>query len=537
MSEVCVQHARRELGLDLGLWMSWVDGDFLCCQAWILWPCWSSHPNLKYWAEHQSRAWSWSRRWVVEAWPGSGWFESKSIAPFEFRSRSADNIPRFPATYLHFIRTCTAMAQVNHHTVTTSLEPVYLSSPSPSDVSQAPAQQPSGGSPDPHHAEPSSLVPPSHLDTGHTAAHQAFSPHLPGQSAPAPFSPPLKTQSVRPPRLRKGTRLEDAYPSVFAELGDRDPDPLTLLATLESPFQVQEYIAQLVRADPHNVLRIIKLPMHNSAPLVQREVWVYEQLRRLADDLGHPLVSSLQAECNRAECPEMKAGEWLYLCAAHATANENECCAIDYIVHTLDGATALLNSARYFPSRLQIPTSSIKHFTSIARRLYRILAHAWFHHREVFEQCETEKSLYARFLALTDEFGLIAEDLLVIPREKDQEDEDVDDQDDEGAQDDDDDEDGLRTADEHSRTVAPTDEEDELEETKFFSPNALASQHFLTDLQTQKFLSRNLLSEKETCMYKLFQLVDRQLKPKNEWFKKAYAVNDNSEEGSCKMGY
>jgi len=204
---------------------------------------------------------------------------------------------------------------------------------------------------------------------------------------------------------------------MFASLGDKDPDPSLLLASLESPFQLQEYIAHLVRADPHAVARIVRLP----SPHVQREVWIYEQLRRLAHDLGHPLVSSLQADCNRAKCPEMKAGEWLYLCAAHATANENECCAIDYIVHTLDGATALLNSARYFPSRLQIPPSSIKHFTSIARRLYRILAHAWFHHRELFEECEMETSLYARFLTLTDEFGLIAEDLLVIPRAMEEE--------------------------------------------------------------------------------------------------------------------
>ncbi|KAH9467285.1 hypothetical protein MJO28_000143 [Puccinia striiformis f. sp. tritici] len=221
------------------------------------------------------------------------------------------------------------------------------------------------------------------------------------------------TAKERPIRLRRGTRYEDAYPSMFAGLTDSDqPDPSSLLASLESPFQLQEYIAHLVRADPHAINRIIKLP----TPLVQREVWIYEQLRRLAHDLGHPLVSALQADCNRSKCPEMKAGEWLYLCAAHATANENECCAIDYIVHTLDGATALLNSARYFPSRLQIPASSIKHFTSIARRLYRILAHAWFHHRQLFEECEMETSLYARFLALTDEFGLIAEDLLVIPR-------------------------------------------------------------------------------------------------------------------------
>ncbi|KAA1127373.1 hypothetical protein PGTUg99_035865 [Puccinia graminis f. sp. tritici] len=216
-----------------------------------------------------------------------------------------------------------------------------------------------------------------------------------------------------PIRLRKGTRYEDVYPSTLASSeNNHGPSSSLHLASPESPFQLQEYIADLVRADPHAVDRIISPP----SPLIPREVWVYEQLRRIALDLSYPLVCALQADCNRDKCPEMKAGEWLYLCAAHATANENQCCAIDYIVHTLDGATALLNSARYFPSRLQIPSSSNKHFTSIARRLYRILAHAWFHHRELFEECEMETSLYARFMGLTDQFELIPEDLLVIPR-------------------------------------------------------------------------------------------------------------------------
>ncbi|KAG0149359.1 hypothetical protein CROQUDRAFT_59331 [Cronartium quercuum f. sp. fusiforme G11] len=227
------------------------------------------------------------------------------------------------------------------------------------------------------------------------------------------------TNSNQTLRLRKGTKLEYAYPNPFRN-STEGPDPSTFLQSIESPFQVQEYIALLVRANPHDVNQIISLPatlnLSSNNNLVPQEVWIYEQLRRFSQDLSYPFVSSLQIECKRSTCPEMKAGEWLYLCAAHATANENDCCAIDYIVHTLDGATALLNSARYFPSRLQIPTTSIKHFTSIARRLYRIFAHAWFHHRDIFEQCESETSLYTRFLALTDRFNLISEDLLVIPR-------------------------------------------------------------------------------------------------------------------------
>lgn len=100
----------------------------------------------------------------------------------------------------------------------------------------------------------------------------------------------------------------------------------------------------------------------------------------------------------------------------------------------MDSATALLNSPRAFPSRyvrllfillkfsntiyvtrLSIPNASIRHFSSLARRLGRIFAHAYFHHREAFENSEAESSLYARFLALTARFELVPSDFLVIP--------------------------------------------------------------------------------------------------------------------------
>ncbi|KAH8923000.1 Mob1/phocein [Atractiella rhizophila] len=228
--------------------------------------------------------------------------------------------------------------------------------------------------------------------------------------------------------LRVGTKYQDCYPSTS------DAAALNL-SQIESPFQLQEYIAYLVRTNPHDVERIIAIPdkaalagqdvngverspeeseaAQEGIPLVDRDVWLYEQLRRLALDLSHPFVTALQSECQRDRCPEMKAGEWLYLCAAHAAATETECCAIDYITHTLDGATALLNSARYFPSRLTINPTSLKHFTSIARRLYRIFAHAWFHHREVFETCEAETSLYERFNLLIKTYDLISPELMV----------------------------------------------------------------------------------------------------------------------------
>ena len=65
--------------------------------------------------------------------------------------------------------------------------------------------------------------------------------------------------------------------------------------------------------------------------------------------------------------------------------------------------------------RINIPQPSHRHFGSLARRLGRIFAHAYFHHREVFEQAEAESSLYARFLALTCKFDLVPQEFLIIP--------------------------------------------------------------------------------------------------------------------------
>ncbi|KAH8097067.1 Mob1/phocein [Cristinia sonorae] len=229
-------------------------------------------------------------------------------------------------------------------------------------------------------------------------------------------------------RPLKGSRISSFYPV----------KTLPSLASLDSAFQLQEYISLLIRLDVHDVETIVSLPGKPSGDrqnseedkenlrdadkdarnevVVDEQCWIYEQLRRLAQDLSHPLITMLQQECTRATCSEMKAAEWLYLCVAHGNDGAMEqCCAIDYILHTLDSATALLNSPRAFPSRLTIPEASRRHFPSLARRLGRIFAHAYFHHREAFEQAEAESSLYARFLALTSKFELVPSEFLVIP--------------------------------------------------------------------------------------------------------------------------
>ncbi|UZJ51368.1 hypothetical protein CBS101457_000688 [Exobasidium rhododendri] len=230
-------------------------------------------------------------------------------------------------------------------------------------------------------------------------------------------------------RIRKGQKQEDIQPPL--------PSTLPPVQTIDSPFQLQEYLALAIRLDPHNVERIVSLPqpfdgntsekgkgrdgeasafssMDEEAQPVDTDVWIYEQLRRIVLDFSTPWLTLLQKDCDKKlkpkSCEAMNADDWMYLCASHG--EEKQCCAIDYIIHTLDGTTALLNSQRHFPSRTFIPTTSLRHFGSISRRLSRIFVHAFEHHRDVFEACEAETSLYARFFALVQTFDLIAIDSL-----------------------------------------------------------------------------------------------------------------------------
>ena len=83
----------------------------------------------------------------------------------------------------------------------------------------------------------------------------------------------------------------------------------------------------------------------------------------------------------------MKAtDEWLFLCAVHEKAKE--CSAIDYMIHTLDWATTQLHSSKNFTSRVLITNGQLGTLRDIVRRLYRLFAHTYFHHKEVFLEFE-----------------------------------------------------------------------------------------------------------------------------------------------------
>lgn len=59
----------------------------------------------------------------------------------------------------------------------------------------------------------------------------------------------------------------------------------------------------------------------------------------------------------------------------------------------------------------------VRQLTNVFRRVYRIFAHAWFQHREMFWKVERESGLYVLFKTVCDVYQLIPEDNYTIPPE------------------------------------------------------------------------------------------------------------------------
>lgn len=179
----------------------------------------------------------------------------------------------------------------------------------------------------------------------------------------------------------------------------------------KGPHAIPENIQDLIRNDPCDMERMYELPTNEMDPLV----WQYEHLRQFVIEFNLLLVA-LGDECTPDTCPKMTASnEWQYLCAAHR--KPQDCAAIDYMMHTIDGSTALLTNAKHFSSRREVLPSSAKHFQSMARRLYRIFAHVYYHHKHVFDEVEAETHLCARFSHFVTKFRLMSPSMLLVPQE------------------------------------------------------------------------------------------------------------------------
>lgn len=157
---------------------------------------------------------------------------------------------------------------------------------------------------------------------------------------------------------------------------------------------------------------------------VDRFLWLYELCRFLVQRTNHLIVGffSDTPPCSAQHCQEMRASEWQYLCAVHDP--PKSCCAIDYCCHTLDWAANVLTSPKHFPSRLTLGSEAaggsqqgVRQLTNIFRRVYRMFAHAWFQHREVFWNVENHEGLYIFYKTVCDVYSLIPEENYTVPNE------------------------------------------------------------------------------------------------------------------------
>ncbi|KAF2437858.1 Mob1/phocein [Karstenula rhodostoma CBS 690.94] len=222
-------------------------------------------------------------------------------------------------------------------------------------------------------------------------------------------------------RIRPGTKAEDMT----------EGPPLVELSEIDSAFQLTEHLKALhnflthligsetTTAVDREIARKLATPPDN----VDKTLWLYELCRFLTQKVNAIIIAlfSDSPPCSSTTCPEMRASEWQYLCAVHDP--PKSCCAIDYCCHTLDWAANTLTSPKNFPSRLAMGTDqSTQHqqqrnLTNIFRRVYRIFAHAWFQHRDVFWKVEGRTGLYILFKTVCDAYGLIPEDNYTIPPE------------------------------------------------------------------------------------------------------------------------
>ncbi|KAF2242838.1 Mob1/phocein [Trematosphaeria pertusa] len=222
-------------------------------------------------------------------------------------------------------------------------------------------------------------------------------------------------------RIRPGTKAEDMA----------EGPPLVDLSEVDSAFQLTEHLKALHNFLTHPLGSNSTIPVdremaHKLAQPpenIDKTLWLYELCRFLTQKVNSIIIAlfSDNPPCSSITCPEMRASEWQYLCAVHDP--PKSCCAIDYCCHTLDWAANTLTSPKNFPSRLAMGTDQstqhqqIRNLTNIFRRVYRIFAHAWFQHREMFWKVEGRTGLYILFKTVCDVYGLIPEDNYTIPPE------------------------------------------------------------------------------------------------------------------------
>lgn len=179
----------------------------------------------------------------------------------------------------------------------------------------------------------------------------------------------------------------------LAQLVNTASDPRVLQSV------IREYLDSVSRHDPSKLELYFTMPQ-NINPLMPK-ILRYENMRLILQEMSY-LLSAMSDVCNSTNCPTMLAtAEWKFLCTVHST-EPQDCCAMSYSCHLLDaGEPSFVKSCSadfLYPTNKQMVLDAQKTYSFLERRSYRILAHAYFHHKEIFTAFESSRYLYRRFL-------------------------------------------------------------------------------------------------------------------------------------------
>eukprot|EP00484_Ammonia_sp_Unknown_P031003 CAMPEP_0197028788 /NCGR_PEP_ID=MMETSP1384-20130603/8396_1 /TAXON_ID=29189 /ORGANISM="Ammonia sp." /LENGTH=324 /DNA_ID=CAMNT_0042457845 /DNA_START=423 /DNA_END=1397 /DNA_ORIENTATION=- len=186
----------------------------------------------------------------------------------------------------------------------------------------------------------------------------------------------------------------------------------TAISEKDGLYGISEYIVEVIKDDYTNIERIIEIPKdlsQQSGGNDARLQFQVEMMKYFLIEVGF-FVVFLSVQCNNTNCNKMQAtSKFRYRCSAHR--KPKDCNAIQYCVHTLDLFTERLNHKDYnicSPTFSKIPEKKAKKdIGDLCRRVYRIFAHAFFHHQQLFDKYESKHLLCTRFISFFKKYQLV----------------------------------------------------------------------------------------------------------------------------------
>jgi hypothetical protein len=107
-------------------------------------------------------------------------------------------------------------------------------------------------------------------------------------------------------------------------------------------------------------------------------------------------------------CKKMTAtSDWEFRCMVHPPKSGLDCCAVDYFIHNLDTFQNILGNQSFYPDRSNIKGKGPLAFPQMFKRIHRMIALIYHHHKDLFNKYEEKYSLNERFLLFCKKYNLI----------------------------------------------------------------------------------------------------------------------------------